>query len=227
MNDTKPKILVTGGSGFLGFFLLPILKKHFNIVALYNTQKPNYYSTINWLSVDLENENALQQFLKTHRFDFIVHLAAIATIQGVESNKDKSEKINVLTTQLLTNHAKQNNIPLLFTSTDMVFCGKEKTYNEDSCAKPKNLYGLQKLSAEKFVLEFDKGIVLRLPLLLGYSPYHKLQGVIYSIINANNNSSIVNSYTNEYRSVAWVFDIAKFIVLVAKSFLNFKIPYVR
>ena len=69
----------------------------------------------------------------------------------------------------LAQQAQKMDIPLIFTSTDLVFNGSNPIYTETDFPYPLSQYGKQKNEAEEALLaDFDNTIVCRLPLLFGW-----------------------------------------------------------
>ena len=66
---------------------------------------------------------------------------------------------------------KKKNIRFIHFSSEAVFEGKvlNKTYNENSIARPRSIYGKTKLKADKCVMAYKNGVVVRIPLL--FWPY--------------------------------------------------------
>ena len=61
------KILVTGGTGFLGRHLIPVLKSNFEKDKVFSISRKNY---------DLMNPEAWDKMFETYNPDILIHLAA-------------------------------------------------------------------------------------------------------------------------------------------------------
>ena len=67
------KILVTGGSGFIGTNLVSELKSRGHevlAVDLLNTERDNY------IRADVKNYRQIERIFEKHKFDYVYHLAA-------------------------------------------------------------------------------------------------------------------------------------------------------
>ena len=70
------KILITGGSGFIGRNLFEYLSKRYDCFAPLHRE------------LELLDENAVMHFLKTNRFDVIIHSAGIPVSRKIKEPKD-------------------------------------------------------------------------------------------------------------------------------------------
>ncbi|HIF14512.1 MAG TPA: NAD-dependent epimerase/dehydratase family protein [Bacteroidetes bacterium] len=95
-------------------------------------------------------------------------MAAFSKTGLCEQNPEKSYDINVIGTKNIFQYSYKNNIPLIYTSTDLVFDGVKGNYSEKDKVNPINIYGKHKLLAEKSLMSKEDNIwIARLPLLLG------------------------------------------------------------
>lgn len=164
------KLLITGASGFLGWNLCRVLSDAYEIQALYYRQNFEQ-KNISWERFNLLEENEIKELVNKLAPDVVLHAAAIANPNFCEEHPALSHHINVYATIALAEVCAERKIPLLFTSTDLVFNGNSAPYSEDDFAHPLSQYGAQKLTAEEVLTqEFDNTLVCRLPLLFGWGP---------------------------------------------------------
>lgn len=156
------RILVTGGGGFLGGYIIKELLKNPSYMVT-NFSRHNY-SDLEDLGVptikgDLRNKQDIEHAL-SQGFDAIFHVAALA---GVWGRHNDFLEINYFGTKNLLKIAKQNKIQkFVYTSTPSVVFGKENLMGEDEeMPYPKkylNSYGETKSMAEKLVLQMNDGL---------------------------------------------------------------------
>ncbi len=91
----------------------------------------------------------------------IIHCAAVTDVNFCELNKPFCRKVNVGGTENLVNLARSLDAQFIYISTPMVFSGKKGNYNEKDKTNPINYYGKTKNRAEKIVLKYKNGLVLR------------------------------------------------------------------
>ncbi len=152
---------MTGASGFLGTAMVRQVPSHWSQGITPRATSPQR-------AIDLTDEAALVDYLDRLQPDAILHLAAQANSNRCQEDPAASARINIWVPHRLAQYCADRQIPLVFTSTDQVFDGKEPPYNEAAPVNPLNHYGDQKAQAEAQVLAtWPRAIVARLPLLFG------------------------------------------------------------
>jgi len=129
------KVLITGSTGKLGKELIKLFPQ-----AL--APKRN--------EMTITKKEDVYKFIRTHKPDVIIHLAALTGIRECETNKELAWKTNVEGTNYLISAANDfvRNCYFVYMSTPCVFSGQEGNYVEDSIPYPKNFYSLTKLLGE-------------------------------------------------------------------------------
>lgn len=207
---SKPRLLITGGSGFLGTHLMPLALQNFEVHYIVH----NNISTINNVfahNVSLNDFDALEQKIRLLKPDFILHLAASSNANYCESFPWLSWKTNVEASKHLALIAASENIKLCFTSTDMVFDGKKGNYDENDLPNPINKYGEQKVEAEQIILSTVKNVVVfRLPLMFGIM---EGKDTFFSLMmTALKTQQKTKLFTDEFRSICGVQSVAQGIL---------------
>jgi nucleoside-diphosphate-sugar epimerase len=159
--DIFMRILVTGGGGFLGTFIIKELLKNPAYIVTNFSRHP--YSHLEDLGVptikgDLRRVADVEKAL-SQGFDAIFHVAALAGVWG--SYNDYFET-NYVGTKNLIEAAQANGISrFVYTSTPSVVFGKEDLLgvNEEQPypSVHLNAYGETKTMAERFVLQSNNG----------------------------------------------------------------------
>lgn len=193
------KILITGASGFLGWHLCHSLKDQYQLEGLYYRQNFELEG-LNWHRFNLLEEKKLPTLIAKIQPDLIVHLAAIANTNFCEENPALAHHVNVYSTIALAEASEKLGIPLLFSSTDLVFNGNAGPYEEDDFPYPLSVYGTQKLAAEEALLsDFKHTMVVRLPLLFGFGPDYS-KNFFKQWIQALGEKEEIMAFTDEYRN---------------------------
>lgn len=140
------KILITGANGMLGQDLVPILEdEEFDVVETCVE------------TLDITDSNQVKNVLNKEKPDFVIHCAAYTNVDGAEEDMVKASKINVQGTENLAKVCGQNDITLIYISTDYVFDGEKKEpYTPEDKTSPINNYGQTKLGGEKAVQKYCK-----------------------------------------------------------------------
>jgi len=135
------KILITGANGMLGQDLVPILEdEEFDIVET------------DVETLDITDFEQVKKVLSKEKPDFVIHCAAYTNVDGAQSDIATAVKINVQGTENLAKVCGENDITLIYISTDYVFDGEKKEpYSPEDKTNPINNYGQTKLDGEKAV----------------------------------------------------------------------------
>ncbi len=163
-------LLITGISGLLGWNLAHLARDTWQVVGIYWAH-PVQVSQTTAFRLDLTDAAALRHVMESIKPDAVMHLAALSKPNLCETEPDLSHKINVVATEHLATLCAEAKIPFVFTSSDMVFDGKQAPYREQDLVTPVNRYGEHKAEAERRVLvRHPEATVCRMPLMYGRSP---------------------------------------------------------
>lgn len=176
----QQKILITGGTGFLGE----------QIVKGLRSRGCRTYSLGRSPDNDIVSDLAFKPPSFQTDFDIVVHAAGRAHVEKkTEREKDLFYKINVQGTRNLLSGLEKRSIPLafIFISSVAVY-GKEsgEMIKETEPLLAKDPYGLSKICAENIIIKWCElnnvvWTIYRLPLIAGPNPPGNLKSMIYSI----------------------------------------------
>lgn len=99
------KILITGGAGFIGSYLVDQLIETHQIWVIYNLSMgvmanlPDH-KNLTFINGDICNKALLSKLLCSHKFDYIFHLAAIANVQDSVMEPVKTHQVNLTSTSV-------------------------------------------------------------------------------------------------------------------------------
>jgi len=168
------KVLVTGGTGLLGYWLVDaFLSKGFEVYATFNEKNPPGLEA-RWVRMNLEDPGSIAGVAREVKPDILIHSAAYTDVDGCELNKAKAYRVNYLGTELLVKAFRDLEY-FVYISTDYVFDGERGLYKEEDLPAPVNYYGLSKLLGETAVRAVlsERSIIVRVSGLYGYSPTGK------------------------------------------------------
>jgi len=173
------KILVTGGCGYKGSVLVPLLLADGHEVISVDTQwfgnyLPEHPSLTN-LQLDIRDTDSIP----LEGVEAIIHLANIANDPAVELNPTLSWEVNVLAGQQLADRAVRAGVKqFIFASSGSVYGVKdEPNVTEDLPLVPISVYNKTKMVAERVFLSYkDKMQVhcIRPATVCGVSPRMRL-----------------------------------------------------
>lgn len=162
------RLLITGGSGFLGWNLARHCAAAGDEVMATYVRRRVEISGVRTARVELTEFASLKEMVRETRPDAIIHLAAISQPNDCERAPEASRRVNVEAAVNLAGLAADRGIPLVFTSTDLVFDGRHSPYREEDPISPVNLYAEQKVAAETGIHARHPGAsICRMSLMFG------------------------------------------------------------
>lgn len=200
------KILVIGGTGFLGASLLKNLATEtINVEVVYR----------NLIDLGKPLSRSARKFIAIGQYDYMIICAAITDIERCFQEQDASYQVNVQGTRELLSLIKQcATIPVFF-STDYVFGGEKTSYKEDDPRLPKTVYGQQKLEIEQYLeSNFQNYLIFRTSKLMSKCVHPK--NILYPIIQNLAANREVRCFEDQWLNPVFIEDIAE----VLKRALN-------
>jgi UDP-glucose 4-epimerase len=155
MGDLKGKrILVTGGNGYLGSQLVPVLSNAG--ASVFVTDKIKTGAT-NEFVADITDEKELHSVIKTINPHIIYHLAATLNRDRDFRHHDEVLRINYFgTVNLLRALQNVNYENIIFTSTSEIYGSNTPPFHEEQLPAPASPYSLSKFFAETVIRTFSE-----------------------------------------------------------------------
>jgi UDP-glucose 4-epimerase len=148
INLTDKKILVVGGNGYLGTFLVKALK---NITADVFVISRNCETSNTTFKVDITNSDETKEVLQKIKPDIVYHLAANITRNRDFSIYEDMSSVNVQGTLNILQALEGIDAHFIFTSSSEIYGNNESPFNESQIPKPVSPYSLSKINAEFLV----------------------------------------------------------------------------
>lgn len=141
------RVLITGGTGFLGRGLLRRFASSWDITVYSRDEYKQFLCQQRWPDVryvlgDVLNVDRLAMAIKRAQPDLVIHTAAVKFIPEAELNVNEAIDVNVLGTRNVLQ------------ATGYAGVGKVVVISTDKACAPLNVYGMTKALAERMVGEF-------------------------------------------------------------------------
>ena len=208
----QPCMLVTGGSGYLGEWIVTLARSAWDVTAsyLHHPPAPNRDTPgVIWRRIDVRDRSAVNAFIHEVRPAVIVHTAALNPGQGTDF-----QPVNVLGTRHVACAAAAHRARLIYISTDVIFDGQKGNYVEDDPPSPVTPYGRSKALAEAEAWDSGAGAaVVRTSLIYGWRP--RIDRNTRWIVGDLRAGKPVRLFTDELRCPIWVESLAAAIVELA------------
>lgn len=174
-----PTVLVTGGTGYLGQFLVDSMARSgWTVVYIYlSSAPPPFPPGAVGFRVDLSTGDGLDACMAAAGDDLaaVINTVAVSQPAACEADPRRARAVNVPTNLLdaLEAHRQRTGKePLLVhLSTDQVYDGSKAWWEEGDATAPINEYGRSKLEAERAIYgRWPRHAVLRSSLIYGPEP---------------------------------------------------------
>ncbi len=209
----KDKLLIIGGSGFVGSTLASYAKDNYDVILTYNNNKPEN-SNLQSFQIDLlKNKDKIIDLIQTLKPNFIVHTAAHPSVDLCEINPNLANELHIDITKDISDICKKINAKLIYISTDAVFDGESiNNYFEFDTTNPVNHYGFTKLSAEKIILNSsNQNVILRTAVIYGWDKKSRFSNWI---IDSLKERKKVDPHIDQFNTPTLVDDLVKSILKI-------------
>ena len=222
------KILITGGSGFIGSTYIEKILNEFTGFEILNLDKMSYASSaltndlftknsnFNFLKLDISNSIELSHAISAFTPDLIINFAAESHVDNSIASSSEFIQSNIIGTYNLLQHAQKlskSNEDFLFhhISTDEVYGDldfHQDAFTEESQYKPSSPYSSSKASSDLLVMSW--GRTYKIPYLItncsnNYGPRQFLEKFIPKIIRNLINNDLIPVFGKGENIRDWIF----------------------
>jgi len=210
------RIMITGGSGFLGWNLCRELGKRHEVFGSY-LQHPCVPDTCSAFKLDVTSREEIRSCIEQMKPDVIIHTAAITNPDHCEKDRGLAKKVNSDASRIIASLSHEHSVRLIYVSTDLVFNGEKGSYTEDDEPAPVNYYGDTKLQGEIAVRELlPDGVILRVSLMYGWG--NGIHGCFTDwMLSTLEKKEKLHLFTDQYRTPTFVNDSVIGFIKVAED----------
>jgi nucleoside-diphosphate-sugar epimerase len=182
------KILVTGGAGYIGCVLVPmLLEQGYGVRVLDNLMyeglglignfsKPSF----DFIKGDIRDAHMVQD--ATRDCDIVIHLAAIVGFPACRKNPQLAEDVNFYGTKVVAEAAGRDRLVLFGSTGSNYGAVTDQICTEETPLNPQSLYGKTKVDAERYLLEHCNTIAFRFATAFGTSPRMRVDLLINDFV---------------------------------------------
>lgn len=192
------RLLITGGSGYLGRHLVRRVAAGWPGEWRYTTFSTDPLGLPKGVRLDLRDGAAVARFVAEFAPDAVIHTA------GSNRTPDMAAVI-VDGTRYVAGAAARAGARLVHLSTDSVFGGDRAPYDESAPPAPLNDYGRAKAAAEALALAHPNAVAVRTSLIYGLD---EIDNGTAWMVEALRAGQPVTLFTNQRRNPIWVETLA-------------------
>lgn len=200
-NDVTMKLLITGGSSFLGAHILKRAPHHWQLAATYFSH-PIREQNAAAFRVDMREAAAVRDVIRETQPDAIIHTPAAMSGEMLHAlNVDGSRNVALA--------AAVARARLIHISSDVIFDGEHAPYDENAKPEPITPYAESKAQAERVVAEScHNAVIVRTSLIYGFDPMDPRTADILV-------GKMPRLFTDEFRCPIFVNDLADALIELA------------
>ena len=206
------KVLVFGGFGFLGHYLVhELLKRGYKVTVADIHENEKLESEITYVNCDITSKENVENVFKNKQFDFVYNLAGFANLDTAIKYPLETIQLNVIGNMHILEQCVKNSISrFVYASSAYAMSNKG------------SFYGISKLASEKIIEEYLKKYSLPFTILRYGSVYSERSydnNYIYNLVKTAVLEGEINHNGdgNELREYIHAADASKLSVDVIES----------
>ena len=212
------KVLVTGGSGRIGFKLIKKFLSNNDLVSSISKTNAVTLPKVKSFVFDLADKSETAKTIKEFAPDVIIHTAALTNVDLCETNHELAYEQNVKVTQNVIDACKEYGSKLVFVSSAFVFDDKGKIFTDGYKTNPINYYGETKALSEVAIKEsLNDYLILRTDQPYGKSESWQKDDNVKRILKKLNNNQESKEPTDWYNNPTYLDDFVQATIKLIKD----------
>lgn len=174
----KPRVLITGASGFVGYHLIEsALSKGLEVyVAVRRSSDVNHLQSynLNYTYPDFTNAESLETEIRQMEYQYIIHAAGTTKARSADEYNNVNASYTINLAKAIVNCGSQVKKMVFMSSLGAIgpHLNTDAFLNESTLPAPVTAYGKSKLLAEKLLEAFEIPLVILRPTAV-YGPREK------------------------------------------------------
>ncbi|WP_108802662.1 NAD(P)-dependent oxidoreductase [Aquimarina sp. Aq107] len=205
-------VLVFGGFGFLGFYLVKeLLNREYDIIVADIVQNEELKNSVEYIKCDISKEDEVTSVFERYNYDIVYNLAGFANLDNAIKFPIKTINLNVIGNMYVLEQCVKHKVErFVYASSAYAMSNKG------------SFYGISKLASEKIIEEYNKKYDLSFVILRYGSVYSERSydnNYIYNLVKKAVLERKINHHGdgNEIREYIHAADAAKLSVDVIES----------
>ena len=148
------RILITGANGLLGQKAAGMFANEtgHQLILTDLAEKAEDAGESEYFPMDVTKKDSVKENVKKYLPDIIINTAAYTNVDGCETERELSWRVNVDAVKNFIIASRVNNSKIIHISTDYIFDGKSGNYDEHSTPNPQSYYAKTKLASENALI---------------------------------------------------------------------------
>lgn len=137
-------VLIFGGFGFLGYYLVKeLLKRGYNVSVADIQENPELLSQVTYYACDISNRERVDEIFNSKKFDFVYNLAGFANLDRAIKKPLKTIELNVVSNIYIIEACLKHQVAKFVYASSAYAVSNKGSF-----------YGISKLASEKIIEEY-------------------------------------------------------------------------